>query len=472
MGEHRAEEVEELLGIGERVGGGDADRLLQVGDAGLRVGRRAADDRDRDAPLGEDLLTSPGGREVARAEDDGVDVGHEGTVVEEPVDLVVSHDPVAELHEDEVHVRHLGDDRPRNAGDVVGVHRRGDAAIEEAQGLGGSGALHADRVLQAGDAGDLGAADLEALPRQALDEFLGHRGLADVHAGAAHEDDGFRLGQNVDLRQGALPQVPPGDAQHLHLDGFAQVLVAAHEAADDAAEVEDVELVAGREPVGGVADEAPERLAAAEDARDDVALFDGHAVAVRSLQLRIERVFGQGADDDELARLARGLAEHLDGIRQLERIRRGGDEVDLDLHGCPLSSWDARWDTSCGAVAPGEVLAWTEALGVRRSKTSLSKSSLNFRRSANFIFTGERSSSAQCLMRRATAPWASRKGMPFLARYSARSVASIWGSLAISSIRSSRTFMPSMARWMARIDSRAVSAAPKTGGLVSWRSRL
>src|SRR5579862_393924 len=472
MGEHRSQKVEEFLGVRQRVRRGYPDGLLEVRDAGLRVGRRAAHDGHADAPLRQELLASPGGGEVARAEDHGVDVRHQGPIVEEAVDLVVPHDPVAEFHDDDVHVLHLGDDGPGDAGDVLGVDGRRDAAIEEAQRLDGAGDLHAQGILEAGDPGDLGPADLQALPRKPLDQLLGRRGLADMHAGTAHQDDGLGLGQHVDLGERDFLQVPLGDAQDLDLDGLAQVLVPPDKAPDDAAEIEDVQLVAGRQPVGRVAHEAAEGLTAAQNAGDDVAFLDGHPAAVRNLQVGVERVLGQGPHDDELAGFDRGLAEGLDRIGLMERRGRRRHVLDPDLHGWPLNSWAALWETSCGAVAPGEVFAWTEASGVKRSNTSLSNSSLNFRRSASFIFAGDRSFSAQCLISRAMTPCASRKGMPFLARYSARSVASIWGSLAMASMRSFRTVMPSIARWMARRDRRAVSAAPKTGGLVSCRSRL
>src|SRR6185369_10373677 len=328
------------------------------------------------------------------------------------------------------------------------------AAVEEAERLGRAGVLHPDRVLEARDAGDLRAADLHALPRKTLDELLGGRGLADVHARAADEDDGLRLGEDVDLGKGDLLEVPLRDAEHLDLDGLAQVLVAAHVPADDAAEVEDVELVARGEPVGGVAHEAAERLAAAQDARDDVALLHGDPVAGGRLELGIERVLGQGADDDQLACLDGGLAVDLDRVRQLEGRGRRRDVFDFDLHSGSFNNSPVRWMTSAGAVPPGDVLLLTDAFGVSRSNRSLSKLSENFRSSVTFIFAGERSFSAQCFISRATTPWASRNGMPFFARYSAMSVAIICGSLAWSSIRSARTFMPSTASRMARSESR------------------
>src|SRR6185295_2498879 len=251
--------------------------------------------------------------------------------------------------------------------------------------------------------------------------------------------DRLGLGQHVHPGQRALPQVLLRDAEHLDLDGLAQVLVSAHVAPDDAAEIQDVELVARVEAVGRVAHEAAQRLAAAEDARDDVALLQGDPLAGRGLELGVERVLGEGADDDQLARLDRGLAVDLHRVGHLER--RGGrrEMLHFDLHSGSFNNSPVRLTTSAGAVPPGDVLPFTDAFGVRRSNKSLSKISEKFRSSVIFIFAGERSFSAQCFMRRATTPWASRKGIPFLARYSAMSVAIIWGSLAMASMRSTWT---------------------------------
>src|SRR6185503_18973934 len=126
------------------------------------------------------------------------------------------------------------------------------------------------------------------------------------------------------------------------------------------------------------------------------------------LEFGVERVLGQGADDDQLARLDGGLAMDLDRIHQLEGGGRRRDVFDFDLHSGSFNNSPVRWTTSAGAVPPGDVLLLTEAFGVSRSKTSLSKLSENFRSSVSFILAGERSFSAQCFMSRATTPWASR----------------------------------------------------------------
>ena len=241
-----------------------------------------------------------------------------------------------------------------------------------------------------------------------------------------------------------------------------------------------MELVAGGDPVGRVADEAAQRLAAAEDARDDVALLRPRTrLAGRAARARDRagsRV--EGPDHDHLARLdVAACAWTSTRVRQLQRRRwprRNGADVRSSC-GPPSTTHRTGSTTSAGAVPPGDVLPSTEASGSGASNDVLVeglRDTSGAPRASASRETARRPRSAS--MSRAITPWASRNGIALRREILRRGRSPAWTGRSPGRASRSRPDLHAVDGQPAsrRSESRAVSAASKTGGLVSWRSRL
>ena len=197
-------------------------------------------------------------------------------------------------------------------GDACGAARiRADnASIREVQGHLGAVVTHGQGIAHERHACELAGPHAVAGAAQLAHGGAGGGGLASVHAGARHVDDGAvghearaLEGAHADVGGLARPGLELGEdqdlAQHFHVEGLAHVRVVRQALADDAAHIQEVHDVAGLERGGHDALVALEGIAMAQGAHEDVPVMEGAHAPMRILQLVVGGLLAPDAAGDD-----------------------------------------------------------------------------------------------------------------------------------------------------------------------------
>src|SRR5690606_6572641 len=211
--------------------------------------------------------------------------------------------------------------------------------------------LHREDVAAQRDAGRLERVDDETFVPEAAHDGAGRRGLAGVHARAGERD--HRHAVQRDRPVGAVRPLLTDPRRHA--DALAEVWELEHDAehpaverlavrrvdrvadAEHAAEIQELDDVAGHELLGQVPGVAEQRLAVPERADDDVAALDLRHAAARELERVVARLRVQHLDGNQHAFLARNLRVDADLVREIVGNGDGSDLVDdYGAHGVIL----------------------------------------------------------------------------------------------------------------------------------------
>ena len=219
------------------------------------------------------------------------------------------------------------------------------ARIREVQGHLGAVVAHGQGIPHERDARELAGAHPVAGPAELADGGAGSGGLASVHAGARHIDHGTVRreagtpeGPHADVGRLARPGLELGEdlhlAQHLHLEGLAQVPVVGDAGADDAAHVQQVDGVAHVQGRGHDALVALEGVAVAQGPHQDVPIVEGAHAPMGVLQLVVGGLLAPHPAGDDRPLLHQNLRRQGQRAPQPQVAGDRSELVDMDSHGC------------------------------------------------------------------------------------------------------------------------------------------
>src|SRR5204863_7092429 len=132
--------------------------------------------------------------------------------------------------------------------------------IQKTRGGDGAVIAHVERVSQTGYAGKFCRGDAHSVARPLLDQFRGSISLAAVHAGAGNQHERSGLAQRLPRFESTVADVSNGSvfiarkADDFEFDGIAQTGVMTGAVTDNAAHIQQMKLIAGREICGHIAD--------------------------------------------------------------------------------------------------------------------------------------------------------------------------------------------------------------------------